>query len=370
MSIIKMNSEQKLIGGEIRKFTAAELDPIAADIEKNCLVPPEVIKKLSQMGLFGFAVPEEYGGPGLNMTTLCVALEELSKSSASLALMVAVNNSLVARSIAEFGSPQIKEKYLRLISNGSIGGFVPFVQIEIAGHKFIVESENGKALMSGKSDVVYNSIPAEFFVIPVAHGKGITLCIVDKSDSSLKTYPVRTMGMCAAGITGVEAERTKLVIEDNMAEKMEGVNAVHSLNDHARIAFSAIALGLNEVALDASIEYSKERKQFGRAICEFPMIRDMLAEIKVSVERSKLLVYEAANRMDDKEDWLPIARMACLTSCEGAVDSTLKAIQIHGGYGYTRDYPVERYFRDAKTLQVLAGGSVELKGRIAEEILS
>jgi alkylation response protein AidB-like acyl-CoA dehydrogenase len=100
------------------------------------------------------------------------------------------------------------------------------------------------------------------------------------------------------------------------------------------------------------------------------MIRDMLAEIKVSVERSKLLVYEAANRMDANEDWLPAARIACLKSCEGAVDSTLKAIQIHGGYGYTRDYPVERYFRDAKTLQVLAGGAVELRGKIAEEILS
>ncbi|UCD06406.1 MAG: acyl-CoA dehydrogenase family protein, partial [candidate division WOR-3 bacterium] len=229
MSIIKMNSEQKLIGGEIRKFTTAELDPIATDIEKNCLVPPEIIKKLSQMGLFGFAVPEEYGGPGLNMTTLCVALEELSKSSASLALMVAVNNSLVAGSIAEFGSPQIKEKYLRLISNGSIGGFVQFVQIEIAGHKFIVKDENGATFMSGKSDIVYNSIPAEFFVIPVAHGKGMTFCIVDKSDSSLKTYPVRTMGMCAAGITGLASEHTKLVKEDITAEEMEGMNALHSL---------------------------------------------------------------------------------------------------------------------------------------------
>jgi len=370
MSIIKMNSEQKLISSEIRKFTTVELDPIAADIEKNCSIPPEIIRKLSQMGLFGFAVPEEYGGPGLNMTTLCVALEALSKSSASLALMVAVNNSLVARSIAEFGSPQIKEKYLRLISNGSVGGFVPFVQIEIAGHKFTVENENGMTYVSGKSDIVYNSIPAKFFVIPITNGKGMTLCIVDESDSSLKTYPVRTMGMCAAAIAGLESKRAKLVEENIMPEEMKDLNVMQSLNDHAQVAFSAIALGLNEAALDASIRYSKERKQFGRAICEFPMIRDMLAEIKVSVERSKLLVYEAANRMDENEDWLPVARMACLTSCESTVFSTLKAIQIHGGYGYTRDYPVERYFRDAKTLQVLAGGSIELKGKIAEEILS
>ncbi|MDH4211964.1 MAG: acyl-CoA dehydrogenase family protein [candidate division WOR-3 bacterium] len=370
MSIIKMNSEQKLIRGEIRKFATAELDPIAADIEKDCRIPPEIVKKISQMGLFGFTVPEQYGGSGLNVTTLCVALEELSKSCASLALMVAVNNCFVVRSISEFGSPQIKDKYLKRISNGSIGGYVPHTETEIAGQEFKIESDGGETFLSGRSDIALNSAAADFFVIPALHGQGVALYIVDKSESFMNSYSIRTMGMCGAGVTGVESKRAKLKEEDRLVEEAKGREAVQFLDDHARISFSSIALGLNEAALDASIKYSKERKQFGRAICEFPMVRDMLSEIKVSVERSRLLVYEAASRTDENEDYSQIARMACLTSCEGAVFSALKAIQIHGGYGYTRDYPVERHFRDAKTLQVLGGRPVDLKSKIAEEILS
>jgi butyryl-CoA dehydrogenase len=141
------------------------------------------------------------------------------------------------------------------------------------------------------------------------------------------------------------------------------------MHDYAQIAFSAIALGLAETALQASITYSKERKQFGRPICAFPMIREMLADMKVRLEKSRLLVYEAANRFDSGEDFGTAARIAFLTSSEDAVVSGLKAIQIHGGYGYTRDYPVERFFRDAKTLQVLGGVSADIKSEIAEEIL-
>ena len=370
MSIIKMNSEQKLIKGEIKKFTTAELDPIASDIEKDCRIPSEIITKLSQMGLFGFMVPEEYGGSGLNMTTLCVALEELSRSSASLALMVAVNNSFVVRSISEFGSPQVKKKYLKQIAGGSIGGYIPYTETEIAGQKLAIAVEGGERFMSGKSDIVLNGTAADFFVVPAVHGQGLAMYIVDKSEASLNSYSVRTMGMCGAGITGIEFKQEKMIEANRLVEETKGNEAVQCLVDHGRVSLASIALGLSEAALDASIKYSKERRQFGRAICEFPMVKDMLAEMRLNLERSRLLVYEAASRADNGEDYSMIARMACLTGCEGTVISTLKSIQIHGGYGYTRDYPVERYFRDAKTLQVLAGSPIDLKGQIAEEILS
>lgn len=369
MSIIKMNSEQKLIKGEIKKFTATELEPIASDIEKNCRIPSEIINKISQMGLFGFMVSEEYGGSGLNMTTLCVALEELSRSSGSLALMLAVNNSLVVQPIAEFGSAQIKEKYLKKIASSAIGGFLPYAETEVAGQGISIEVEGDQTFLCGKSDIVLNSSVAEFFIVPAVLTQGIGIYVIDRSESSMDPYSVRTMGMRGAGIAGVEFKRERIKEGNLVVGEAEGYEAVQHLIDHGRISFASIALGLTEAALDASIKYSKERRQFGRAICEFPMVRDMIADMKLSIERSRLLTYDAASRVDAGEDYSMAARIACLTSCEEAVSSTLKAIQIHGGYGYTRDYPVERHFRDAKTLQALAGGSIDLKGKIAEEIL-
>ncbi|UCG30193.1 MAG: acyl-CoA dehydrogenase family protein [candidate division WOR-3 bacterium] len=370
MSIIEMNSEQKLIRGEIRKFAAAELDPVVSDIEKNCRIPPEILAKISQMGLFGLTVPEQYGGSGLDTMTLCVALEELSRSSASLALMVAVNNCFVARSISEFASTQTKENYLKKISAGSIGCYVSYPETEITGYGFLVDSAGGGKFLSGRNDIALNGAVADFFIVPAKYGQSVVLCVLDKNESVVSAYPVRMMGMCGAGVTGLEVEHRDLKEEDLLMIAADGLRALRSLHDYARIGLSAIALGLNEAALDASVKYSKERKQFGRAICEFPMVRDMLSEIKVSIEKSRLLVYEAASRSDKNEDFSMLARVACLTSCEGAVLSGLKAIQIHGGYGYTRDYPVERYFRDAKTLQLLCGGPVDLRSMIAEEILS
>jgi butyryl-CoA dehydrogenase len=369
MSNIKLSNEQKLIRGEIKKFTAAELDPIAADIEKDCCVPKDIVNKISQMGLFGLTAPEQYGGSGFNMMTLCVALEELSKSCASLALMVAVNNCFVIRSISTLGSAQAKSDYLKRLSGRSIGGYIPLSDTEGGGPGLSVNCDDDEKSISGKSDIAFNSTVAEFFVVPASSGQDISLCLADKSERHMNSYSVGMMGMRGAGITGLEVKRAPFSEKSCLTADVRGAEVVESLLDYARVGFSAIALGLNEAALEASVKYSKERRQFGRAICEFPMVRDMLAEIKVSVEKSRGLVYEAASAVDMNEDYPMIARVAYLTSCEDAVISALKAIQIHGGYGYTRDYPVERYFRDAKTLQLLCGGPVDLKGKIAEEIL-
>ena len=369
MSNIRLNNEQKLIKGEIKKFTAAELDPIAADIERDRRIPSDIVSKISAMGLFGLTVPEQYGGSGLGMTTLCVALEELSKSCASLALMVAVNNCLVIHSILKLGSAQVKSDYLKRLSGSSIGGYIPLPDTEVSEHGLSLNSDGGEKKISGRSAIVFNSAVADFFVVPVRSGKDISLCLADKDGSHMKYYEVGIMGMHGAAVTGVEFKRVPLPADRCLSADWHGMATIETLRDYTRVAFSAIALGLTEAALAASVKYSKERTQFGRAICEFPMVRDMMAEIKVSSEKARALVYEAASAVDENEDYAMIAHVAYLSSCEGAVSSALKAIQIHGGYGYTRDYPVERYFRDAKTLQLLCGGLADLKGKIAEEIL-
>jgi alkylation response protein AidB-like acyl-CoA dehydrogenase len=365
MSVLKMNSEQKLIRNEVKKFTAAELDPISGDIEREGRVPSDTISKICQMGLLGLTVPEKYGGSGLDATSLCVALEELSISCPSLALVVAVNNCLLTQPILKFGSSHMRECYLERISKGAMGGCVPYTSIETSGQGFILEENGDNQHISGKYDIALGGMLADFFAVPVQAGNGVSLYLIDKDQPGMTTYPMAMMGMRASGTIGLEFRHTQ-VLQDNSL----GLEAIEHSLQIAQIGYSAIALGLTRAALDGALKYSKERKQFGRAICEFPMVREMLAEIKLTEERSRLLVYDAASRFDDNEDFGMAARVACLTSCEGAVSSALKAIQIHGGYGYTRDYPVERCFRDAKSLQLLGGTPVDLKGRIAGEIIS
>jgi butyryl-CoA dehydrogenase len=369
MTLIKMDDTHKLIKGEVKKFANAELEPHASDIERDCMIPSEILRKISDMGLFSLTVPESFGGSGLDMTSLCLALEELSRSCASLAMMVAVNNCLVVYPLSKYGAADIKEKYFKKISNGAVGGYAPLSDIEIPGRECSLESQGDRKYLSNRYDVALNGAVADFFIIPVKTEKGICIFIVGKDTQGMEKFPVRTMGLRSAAITGLEFKHRDLYNDTLLVAEDNGYAAVETILDRARIAFSSVALGLAEASLDASITYAKQRKQFGRTIAEFPMIQEMVAEMRIVVERSRLLVYEAAHLCDSDQEYRMTARIACLTSCEGAVRSGLNAIQIHGGYGYTKDYPVERYFRDAKSLQLLGEASADLKTRIAKEIL-
>ena len=368
MGLLNMNNEQKLIRTEVRKFTQAELEPIASDIEREGQVPSDILKKLTQMGLYGLTISEEYGGSGLDAVSLCITLEELSKSCASAAMILAVNNCFVAYPLTRYGSAELKDRYLKLLSQGSTGGYVPCSDLEIDGRECSLSLEQDGRHVSGKTGIVLNGSSAEFFVVSVKANNGPVLYTI-RSSSSVTRYRTRTMGMRAAGIAGLEIKQAVLKEQDCLVGHDKGHSAIKAMHDYAQIAFSAIALGLTEAALQASITYSKERKQFGRPICAFPMIQEMLADMKVRLEKSRLLVYEAASRFASGEDYRMEARIAFLTSSEDAVSSGLKAIQIHGGYGYTKDYPVERLFRDAKTLQAVGGVSADIKSEIAEELL-
>ncbi len=369
MGLFNMSSEQKLIRAEVRKFTQAELEPMAADIEQRGQVPSDIFKKLAQMGLFGLTISEEFGGSGLDTQSLCIALQELSESCASAAMTLAVNNCFVAYPLAKYGSAELKEEYLKLLSQGGTGGYVPCSDMEINGRECLLSLEQDGYHVSGKVGIVLNGALAEFFVVPVKASSGLALYTVRSSNEGVVRFPVQTMGMRVAGIAGLEFKHVELKEQDCLIGQDSGLSAVKAMHDYAQIAFSAIALGLTEASLQASIKYSKERKQFGRPICAFPMVQEMLAEMKMRLDKSKLLVYEAANTFDSGKDFTMEARIAFLNSSEDSVFAGLKAIQIHGGYGYTKDYPVERYFRDAKTLQSLGGVSADIKSEIAEEIL-
>lgn len=362
MSLIRLSNEQNLIRAEVRKFVTAELDPVAADIERDRAVPVQILEGIARMGLFGLIVPEQYGGAGLDITSLCVALEEIAKSCASLALMVAVNNCLVAQAILQDDLGRAHQETLKQLAGGAVGGYAPFTDVDTAVQSCALESAGDRQYLTGKCDVVLAGSLAELFVVPVKTGESVAFHLVFRHEASMNTYPAQTMGLRSAGICGVAFKRAPLAGDSCLPGGVDGCGT-------ARIAYSAIALGIGEASLEAAAKYSRQRKQFGRAICEFPMVREMLAGIKNLVAETRLLVYDAASRADAGEDHGTAGRVACLRSCEGAVRAALDAIQIHGGYGYTTDYPVERHFRDAKSLQLLGEVPADLKHEIAEEIL-
>ena len=369
MSLITANSAQKLIRNEVSRFTSTEVETVATDIEQEGSIPSDILQKISQMGLFALTIPEEYGGSGLDVTSLCIALEELAKSCASLAMTVAVNNCLVNYPLIRYGSTEMKEGYLKKIATGSIGGYAPLYDIEVMGQQCVLESEGERRYLSKRYDIVLNSTFADFLIIPVRSSNGVYLFLIDKGAQGMNAYSVATMGLRSAGITGLEFKHGELKTEQCLVAAESGEQTIQSMRDYAHIGFAAIALGLMQASLVASVKYAKERKQFGRPIAEFPMVQEMLAEMKTELEKSRLLVYEAANRFDAGEEYRTIARIAFLSACKGAVETGLKAIQVHGGYGYIKHYPVERYFRDAKSLQLLGETPSDMRLKIAKEII-
>jgi butyryl-CoA dehydrogenase len=368
MSLINFNNEQKLIQNEVNKFARAELEPFSSELDKTGLFPTEIIKKLSDLGLSSVIIPQKYGGAGLDTTSLCIVLEELSKVNASIGFILVVNNCLVAYPLLHNASEKMQDHYLKKLVRGEIGGYGLDLEIDTPEQVMEKTEEGGQRVISGKLDFALNGESAAFFILHVLQDKNMTLCVVDDG-AGLQRKKHVLLGLRTAGITGIDFKDVTLP-QDGVILSGENVAAeLQQLTDYAHIGFSAVSLGVAEAAFDASVKYAKERKQFGRAICEFAMVQEMLVEMKMRVEAARLLLYDAACLHDNTKEYSLTARMARLQSSDAAVFCGIRAIQIHGGYGYIKDYPIERYLRDAKVLQVLNQCPHDLKSHIAKELL-
>ncbi len=368
MSLIDFNSEQKLIQGEVRKFAKAEIEAKASELDKARKFPWSIMKRLGDLGLSYLIVPEKYGGSGLGATFLCIAIEELAKVSGSIATILAANNCLVAFPIMKYGSEAQKNQYLKKLVQGTIGGYV--LRPEITDEEIDVSISDGTYVVAGRKDFVLNGESAGFLVLPLSLKQGKVIFVMDKDNSTIANQPIQLMGAHAAGIQRFEFNDTKLTQDMVLVPETKGEQALNQIQDFASIGFSAAAIGIGQAALDASIKYSKERKQFGRPICEFSMVQEMLSDMSTRVQAARLLVYDAAAKFDKGENSSAAAKIARLYSGDAAVFAGIKGVQVHGGYGYTRDYPVERYLRDAKVLQVLEQTPQDLKSQIAKELLT
>ena len=374
-----LTREQELVRQMMHDFTENEVKPIAAETDKTSTYPRENIEKLFDLGVMGMVVPEEFGGAGADDLSSAIAIEELSKQCASTGDILATHNGLCCGPIIANGTPAQKEKYLRMLTEGhKVGAFAltePDAGSDAAKGTCVAELQGDHYVLNGSKIFITNGGAADTYVVFAMTDKslgnhGISAFIVEKD------FPGFSIGTKEKkmGIRG--SSTTELIFQDCIVPKenllgKEGQGFVIAMTtlDGGRIGIASQALGLAQGALDNTIAYVKERKQFGRALAKFQNTQFQLADMHTKVEAARLLVYKAARAKDTQKKYSLEAAMAKLYAAEVAMEVTTKAVQLHGGYGYTREYDVERMMRDAKITEIYEGTSEVQRMVISGSIL-
>lgn len=375
-----LTTDQKMLQKMVREIATKELEPVAAEIDKSGEFPWDNIKKLAKQGLLGVIVPEDYGGAGFDFISLAIAIEEISRVCATTGVIVAVNNSLAAYPIHQFGNEEQRKKWLPLLASGeklgAIGITEPNAGSDVVAMETTAKLEGDYYILNGTKRFITNGGEAGIHIVfaytnkELKH-KGISAFIVERETPGFSLGKHEDlMGIRATANCELIFEDAKIPKENLLGREGDGFKICMHTLDVSRIDIGAQAVGLAQGALDASISYAKERKVFGKPISEFEMIQSMIAEMATQIQAARLLVYYAAFC---KDKGLPRfskeASMGKWLASEVAVNATKKAVQIYGGYGYTKDYPVERFYRDAKIMELYEGTSEIQKIVIARSLL-
>lgn len=379
MSIINLSEEQMMVRNTSREFTENEIRPVASINDREHKFPKDTIDKLGELGFMGMAVPEKYSGSGLDFLSYVLALEEICKGCASTGSIMSVNNSLVCAPLKTFGNEYQKSSFLKDLANGSkLGCFMlsePEAGSDAASMKTTAILEGDYYILNGTKSWITNGAEADIAVVFASTDKslkhkGVSAFIVDMKTPGVNIGKLEDkLGIRATSTAQIFFENCKVPIQNLLGERGEGFKiALHTL-DGGRIGIAAQAVGIAQAALEESVRYAKERKTFGKSISDFQGLQFMIADMATRVEASRLLVWQAAIMKDKDTKYSKQSAMAKLFAAETAMWVTTKAIQIHGGYGYTTDYPVERYFRDAKITEIYEGTSEIQRIVIARETL-
>jgi len=365
---------------EVRKFAEAELGPVAPDIDKSGEFPWNNLKKMGQLGLLGIIIPEEYGGAGFDFVSLAIAIEEISRVCATTGVIVAVNNSLASYPIMQFGNDAQKKKYLPLLASGKkIGAFgltEPNAGSDVAAMEATARLDGDHYILNGTKRFITNAGEAGVFVVfaytnkELKH-KGISAFVVERDTPGFSFGKHEDlMGIRATANCELIFEDAKIPKENILGEENAGFKICMNTLDVSRIDIGAQAVGIAQGALDEALKYSKERRAFGQPICNFEMVQSMLAEMATMTQAARLLVYYAGYCKDKgMKRFSRESAMSKYFATTIAVDVARMAVQIHGGYGYTKDYPIERIYRDAKILELYEGTSEIQKIVIARDLL-
>ena len=370
-----LTREQELVRQMVREFAVNEVKPIAAEIDETERFPMENVKKMAELGMMGIPFPKELGGAGGDVLSYIISVEELSKVCGTTGVILSAHTSLCASLIYENGTPAQKEKYLVPLAKGEkIGAFgltEPGAGTDAAGQQTTAVLDGDNYILNGSKIFITNGGVAETFIVFAMTDKsqgtrGISAFIVEKGFSGFSIGKKEDkLGIRASSTTELIFENCIVPKENLIGKEGKGFGIAMKTLDGGRIGIAAQALGIAEGAYEETIKYMKERKQFGRSLSAFQGLQWMIAEMETKIEAAKLLVYKAAWLKQNKLPYSVDAAKAKLFAAEVAMDVTTKAVQLHGGYGYTKEYPVERMMRDAKITEIYEGPSEVQKMVIA-----
>jgi butyryl-CoA dehydrogenase len=373
------SEDHELLRQAVRDFAEKEARPTAAHRDEHMEWPAELVKQMGRLGFLGVAVGEEYGGAALDYLSYAIVIEELSRVDASLGVIASVNNSLVCYGLEQFGTEAQKQEILVPLASGkALGAFSlsePGAGSDAAAQKTTAVRDGDHYVINGIKNWVTNGDHADTIILmamtdPSQGHRGITAFLIDTHASGVSIVKVENkLGIRSAHSSQMAYDSYHAPVSRRLGEEGQGFKIAMTILNAGRIGIAAQALGIAQGAYEAALGYAKMREQFGKPIGEFQAVGFTLADMATRIKAARLLTYEAAWRKDQHLEYATAASMAKLYASETAMWTATKAVQIHGSNGYSKEYPVERYFRDAKITEIYEGTSEIQRLVIARDIL-
>ena len=376
----ELNEEEQMLQQVVRDFAENEVRPIAAEIDREGRFPVDTIRKAAELGLTGINVPEQYGGAGLSSLATVIAIEEISRCCAATGVILSVNNSLVCDPLLRFGNEEQKQRILRPLASGEkLGCFgltEPQAGSDASNLQTVARRDGDDYIINGQKVWITNARDADWalvFCVSEREDKhhGITAFMISKETPGFSAGKhEEKMGIRAAVSAALHLENCRVPATNRIGEEGDGFKVAMATLDGGRIGIAAQAVGIAQGAYESALEYAKQRTAFGHPVAEFQAIQFMLSDMVTEIEAARLLTYRAAMAKDSGKRYSKEASMAKLFASETAMKHTIKAVQIHGGYGYSKEFPVERAMRDAKITEIYEGTSEIQRLVIAHSLLS
>lgn len=375
----KLTDEQIMLRDMAREFAQKELAPKAAELDESETFPAEAVKKMAELGLMGMTVPAEFGGAGLDCLSYVLALEEIAAGCASTAVTMSVNNSLYCAPIVKFGTDDQKKKYVTPFAEGrKLGAYAlsePGTGSDAANQKTVAVKKGDKYILNGTKNFITNGPDADAMIVfamtdKEKRHKGISAFIVEKEFAGYSVgKKEKKLGIRASSTSSIILDNCEVPATNVLGKEGDGFTVAMWTLDGGRMGIATQALGISRAAFEVAAKYSKEREAFGKPISEFEGIQWKIADMAMNIDAARLLIHRAAWLKDEGKAYSKEASMAKLFASETAMMVTKEAVQILGGYGYCKEYPVERYFRDAKITEIYEGTSEIQRVVIAKNVL-
>jgi alkylation response protein AidB-like acyl-CoA dehydrogenase len=374
---LDLTEDQILIRDAVRELCRGEFAAQAAYWDRDDAIPPSAIAKLAEMGLLGMSIPEEWGGLGYDSRTVVMVIEEIARVSAALAIMVAVHNSVGAYPIYAFGTDEQRKRYLPRLTTGAVGAFSlsePGSGSDASALSATARREGEHYVLNGEKNWVTNGHHVWTFLVLARTGgpgsKGVSAFIVENDQPGLTVGKSEDkMGLRGSDTVTLAFAGAKLPVAQRLGAEGEGMKIALSMLDSGRLGVAAQALGVMTAAFHEAVRYSQQRHAWGAPIAKIQAVQFKLAEMERRIHATRLLLQKAAWLKDSGQDFIRAASMAKLYASEAATWVTHQAIQVHGGYGYVKDYAVERYYRDARVMEIYEGTSEIQRLVIARSLL-